>query len=191
MVYLENGPFDDAMGRNGGRPLDDTMINWTPWKRDGKLEVAMGPLDDAMMNWDPFITWWEIRGHHFDDMMRKLGALGGAIEDLGPFALWWRNFPHASAFDDAMGKLETLNKQWGTAGDKWPDVENGKLGPWWRNGGLWWCNGQIKTLAMMKLGTPDDLMGKLGALDHYFVFQTVLYISIALFQTYGSQILIE
>ena len=42
----------------------------------------MGPLD-------------EIRGHHFDDMMRKFGALNDATENLGPF-------------DDAMGKLETL-----------------------------------------------------------------------------------
>ena len=25
-----------------------------------------------------------------------------------------------------------------------------------------------ETLAMMKLGPPDDLMGKLGALDHEF-----------------------
>ena len=47
----------------------------------------------------------EIRGHHFDDMMRKLEALDGAIENFGPF-------------DDAMGKLETPNKAmgklWGT-----------------------------------------------------------------------------
>ena len=42
--------------------------------------------DDAMMNWDPLITWWKIRGRHFDNMMTKLGAL-----DWGPFALWWYN----------------------------------------------------------------------------------------------------
>ena len=44
-------------------PLGDTMIN-------GTLDNVMG-----------------IRGHHFDDMMRKLGALDGAMENLGPFAL--------------------------------------------------------------------------------------------------------
>ena len=26
--------------------------------------------------------------------------------------------------------------------------------------------GKLETLAMMKLGPPDNLMGKLGALDH-------------------------
>ena len=38
-----------------------------------------------------------------------------------------------------------MGKLWGA---KWPDEENGKLGPWWRNGtliwgALWWRNGQI------------------------------------------------
>ena len=49
------------------------------------------PLMTRWGKWDPLMTWLEIRGHHFDDMMRKLGALDGAIENLGPFALWWRN----------------------------------------------------------------------------------------------------
>ena len=49
--------------------------------------VGRGLIDDAMMNWDPLITWWKIRGHHFDDMVRKLGALDGAMENLGPFTL--------------------------------------------------------------------------------------------------------
>ena len=42
-------------------------------------------------------------------MMRKLGALDGAMENLGPFAL----------FNDTMWKLETLNKkkQWGNCGE--------------------------------------------------------------------------
>ena len=45
MVYFGNlGPFDDSMEEN------------------------RGPLDDAMMNSNILITWWEIRGHHFDDM---------------------------------------------------------------------------------------------------------------------------
>ena len=44
-----------------------------------------------MMNWDLFQIDNVIRGHNFDDMMKKLGALDGAMENLGPFALWWRN----------------------------------------------------------------------------------------------------
>ena len=28
--------------------------------------------------------------------------------------------------------------------------------------------GKLETLTMMKLGSPDDLMGKFGALDHLF-----------------------
>ena len=36
-------------------------------------------------------------------MMRKLGALDGAMENLGPFAI----------FNDAMWKLETLDKAMG------------------------------------------------------------------------------
>ena len=62
-VFRNLGPFDDAMG--GGR--------------------GMGALDDAMLNGTPF------RGYHFDDMIRKLEALDGAMENLGPFALWWSN----------------------------------------------------------------------------------------------------
>ena len=56
-------------------------------------------------------------------------------------------------------------------------------------GALWWRNGQIRDPSMGKLGPPDDLMGKLGALDHEF-FQTGYYDSTALFQTYGPQSLI-
>ena len=63
-----------------------------------------------------------------------------------------------------------MGELWGA---KWPDEENGKLGPWWRNGTLIGgpfddAMGKLETLAMMKLGPPDDLMGKLGALDHLF-----------------------
>ena len=54
------------------------------WWRDGGNGGAPWWRND---NWDPLIPWWEIRGHHFDDMMRKLGALDGAMENLGPFAL--------------------------------------------------------------------------------------------------------
>ena len=71
-------------------------------------------------------------------------------------------------FNDAMGKSETLNKTmeilWGAT---WPDEENGKLGSWWRNGRLIGgafddAMGKLETLAMMKLGPPDVLMGELG-----------------------------
>ena len=87
-------PFDGAMGEMGA-----------PWWRNDK--------------WDPLIMWWEIRGHngpwwrndelgplgnvmgnrgrhHSDDMIRNMGAVDSAMENVGPF-------------DDAMGKLETLN----------------------------------------------------------------------------------
>ena len=63
-----------------------------------------------MVNWDPLIMWQEIRGHHFNDMMMKLGALDGAMEILGLFALWWRNGEIANP-----------------ALYKWPDEENGKF----------------------------------------------------------------
>ena len=63
-----------------------------------------------------------------------------------------------------------MGKLWGA---KWPDEENGKLDPWWRDRTLIWGGGfddgqmgKLETLAMTKLGPPDDLMGKLGALDH-------------------------
>ena len=65
-------------------------------------------VDDANDKRDLLITWWEINGHigalwwrndklgffdnpigfwshHFDDMLRKLGALDRAMENLGPF----------------------------------------------------------------------------------------------------------
>ena len=74
--------------------------NGGPWWRNDK--------------WDPLITWWEIRGHNGGPLMtnwwigtpwyrdgkleviilmtrRKLGALDGAVENLGLFALWWRS----------------------------------------------------------------------------------------------------
>ena len=62
---------------------------------------------------------------------------------------------------------EPLIKQWGNWGAKWPDEENRKFCPRWRNGTLiwgpfWWRKG------MMKLGFPDSLIEKVGALDHLF-----------------------
>ena len=79
MVYFGNlGPFDDAMGKMGA-----------PWWRNDKWDPLImwwgirdhnGPIDDTVMNWDPLITWLEIRGYHFDDIMRKVGALNGAME---------------------------------------------------------------------------------------------------------------
>ena len=35
-------------------------------------------------------------------------------------------------------------------------------------GALWWQNGQIRDPSNDEIGAPDDLMGKLGALDHEF-----------------------
>ena len=97
------------------------------------------------------MTWW-----------MKLGALDGAMKNLGPFALWWRN--------REIGKLETLNKAMGKLwGAKCPDEKNGKLGPWWRN----WTIILLGDPLMMQgpknddeIGPPDDLMGEIGALDH-------------------------
>ena len=83
-----------------------------------------------------------------------MGALDGAMENFGPF-------------DDAMGKLETLNKVTGKLGGLITWWENGKLDPWWRNGTFeapWWCNGQMSDPSDGKIGLPDDLMGKLEAL---------------------------
>ena len=96
--------------------------------------------------------------------MWKFGALDGAMENLGPFVLWWCNGEIGSPFNKTMGKL------WGA---KWPDEENGKLGPLITQ---WNINlesfddamGKLETLAMVKLGPHDDLMRKLGAPDHYF-----------------------
>ena len=96
-----------------------------------------------------------------------------------------------------MEKLETLNKAMGKLGGaEWSDEENRKLGPWWRNGTLIWglfddANYvQIRDPTDDEIGRPDDLIRKLGALDHWF-FSNSLYGSIALFQTYGPQVLIE
>ena len=49
-----------------------------------------------------------------------------------------------------------MGKLWGA---KRPDEENGKLGPWWRNGTLiwevlWWCNGQIREPSDDEIGAP-------------------------------------
>ena len=63
--------------------------------------------------------------------MKKLGALDDAMENLGPFAL-----------------KKVTGKHWEA---KWPDEQNGKLGPWWCNGTLIW-------------GPFDDKMGKLETL---------------------------
>ena len=104
MVYFGNlSPFDDALREMGA-----------PWWRNDK--------------WDPLITWWEIRGHNAGPLMtqwwigtldnvmgnkrlpfywhdEEIGALDGAVENLGPFALWWCN--EAIENNKAMGKLES------------------------------------------------------------------------------------
>ena len=80
--------------------LDDEMIDGTPlitwWEIRGH---NAGPL--WWLNWDPLITWWEIKGHHFNGMMRKLGALDGAMENVEPFVLW-----------SQWGNWKPLIKQW-------------------------------------------------------------------------------
>ena len=87
-------------------------------------------------------------------------------EEMGPLMAQWKIF---EPFDDAMGKLETLNKimgkLWGWLITWW---EYAKLDPGWGNGtfgALWWCNGQIRDPSNGKTGPPDDLMGELEALD--------------------------
>ena len=75
----------------------------------------------------------------------------------------------------------------------WAKREIGPLMVQWNiNLGVLWLDemGKLETLTMMILRPPDDLMRKFGALDHKF-FQTAKYGFIALFQTYGPQILIE
>ena len=74
-------------------------------------------------------------------MMRKLGALDGEMDNLGPFA---------------------LKKQWGAKREIGPLMVqwNINLGPFDDK------MGKLETLAIMKLGPLIDLMGKLGALDH-------------------------
>ena len=63
-------------------------------------------------------------------------------------------------FDDAMGKLQTLNKAIGKLGGaKWSDEENGILGPlmtqWNINlRALKWRNGQITDPSDDKIGPP-------------------------------------
>ena len=83
-------------------------------------------------------------------------ALDGTMENLGPF-------------DDAMGKLETLNKAMGKrgGGPKWPDGGKREIGPLMAQimehlGAFWWYNRQIRDPNNGKIGVPDDLMGKLG-----------------------------
>ena len=127
-----------------------------PWRNDklGPLDNVMGnsrsqcgPLDDTMINWDLLITWWEIRGHHFDDMMRKWGPLMVRWKIWAPLMMQW-------------GKVETLNKamgKWG--GAKWPATD-GETGNWALDGAvehlevLWWCNGQIRDPSNGKIGAP-------------------------------------
>ena len=138
----------------GNWTLDGAMEHWALWWCNGQIRDPsngkIGPLMAWWGNWealDLLITWWDIIGHHFDDM-RKWGP-----------------------FDDAMGKLETLNKAMGKLwGGGWGNYLMGKweMGPWWRNGtfaALWWCNGQIRDPSNGKMGLLDDLMGKLEALD--------------------------
>ena len=81
----------------------------------------------------------------------------------GPLMAQWK-IKGPLPFDDAMEKLQTLNKAMGKLwGTKWPDEENGKLGPRWCNGTLiwgafWWRNGQIRDPSDDEIGAllwPD------------------------------------
>ena len=107
--------------------------NGAPWWGNyklGPLDNVIGnsrsqwePLDEAMINWDLLITWWEIRGDHFEDMMRKLGALDGAMENFRPF-------------DDTMAKMETLNKVLGKRSGGGLNDLIGKIGNWTLDGAM-------------------------------------------------------
>ena len=89
-----------------------------------------------------------------------MGALDGPMENFGPF-------------DDAMGKLETLNKAMGKLGVGRLNDLMGKqeIGPFMAQWNIWGpfddAMGKLQTRrAMGKLGPSDNLMGKLEALDH-------------------------
>ena len=111
-----------------------------PWWRNHKL----GPLDNVMGNYRSSFWWHD--------------------EEIG--GPWWRigNF---GPFDDAMGKLER-----GNCGGRPVNDLMGKTGivPMVEQWNIWGpfgdAMGKLETLAMGKLGPPDDLMGKLRALDH-------------------------
>ena len=138
-MYFGNvGSFDDAVG--------------APWWCNDELE--------------PLITWWEIRGHHHANMMRILGALVGAMENLGPFALWWRNGEMGKPLIKQRGNCEEFNDLMTKTGN-WALMRQWKI----NLGSLRWRNGQTRDPSDDKIGVPDDLMGKLGALDHSFVFK--------------------
>ena len=140
---MENfGPFNNAMGKletnkemgtcvcvcrgvnylMGKWEIGPLMAQWNIWALwwcNGQIRHPsngkIGPLMTWWGNWealDLLITWWEIRGHHFDDMRRKWGPLIAQWKFFGPF-------------DDAMGKLETLNKAMGKLG-----VVNYLMGKW-------------------------------------------------------------
>ena len=93
--------------------------------------------------------------------MRKLGALDGAMENLGPFAL----------FDDAMWKLETLNKAMGNCGELNDLMRKMGIGALMRQwninfGAFWWHNGQIRHPSDDEIGAPWWPDREIGALDH-------------------------
>ena len=84
--------------------------------------------------------------------MRKFGALDGAMENLGPF-------------DDATGKLETLNKAVGKLRGWMTWWRKREIGPfmtqWNILGPFDDAMGKLETLAMGKMA-PHDLMGEIG-----------------------------
>ena len=93
------------------------------------------------------MTWWGNRG-----------PLMAQWKILGPLMTQWGNW-------------EPLIKQWGNCVGKLNDLM-GKTENWALDGAMEHLGhfgdaiGKLETLAMGKMGPPDDLMGKLGALDH-------------------------
>ena len=87
----------------------------------------------------------------------------------------WRNgkFRALCPLMTQWGNWKPLKKQWGNCGELSGLMrKTGKYGPWWRNATfiwtLWWRNGQIRDSSDDEMGRPDDLIGKLGAVDHWF-----------------------
>ena len=135
-----------------GFPL---MERWGKWG-DGEVGAPWW----CNNKWIPLITWWEIRGHRFDDIMRKLGALDGAMENLGPLALWWRN-----------GKLQTLKKLRGNFRElndlmrktgNWAPDDHVNAMEHWFEGPFDDAMGKLETLTMMTLGPLNTCWGNLG-----------------------------
>ena len=115
----------------------------------GNSRSQWGSLDDEMHKMGLLTTWWEII---LMAWWGKLGALDSVIENFGPF-------------DDAMGKLETLDE----AMRKLLNDLMGKTGNWALDsamehlGALWWRNGKIRDPSNEEILAPWRPDGKIGA----------------------------